>query len=94
MVRELDMGFTVEEVVEGIARLLARLGMAAASVFEGHVVRFRPEADLTIEVARMPEERIRHPILFPRTLLVLRGPEPAIEALERQVLLAFLRVGG
>lgn len=88
------MGFTVEEVVEGIGRLLARLGAPAEGVRDGEAVRFPAPRGIAIEVRPMPEERIRYPILFPRTLLVLRGEDGPIEELYHQVLLTFLRVGG
>jgi hypothetical protein len=88
------MGFTVEEVADGIGRLLARLGADAAKIPSPDGSRFRAPQDVTIDVEPMPEERIKYPILFPRTLLTLRGDPTAVETLRRQILLAFLRVGG
>jgi hypothetical protein len=93
-IAELDMGFAVEEVTGGIARLLARLGADAAKIPSANGSRFRAPDDVTIDVEPMPEERIKYPILLPRTLLTLRGDPTAVETLRRQILLAFLRVGG
>ena len=93
-VTELDMGFTVQEVTDGVARLLNRLGADAATITSPNGARFRGPHDVTIDVGPMPEERIKYPVLFPRTLLALRGDPVAVESLRRQILLAFLRVGG
>ncbi|MBI2962965.1 MAG: hypothetical protein HYY35_04365 [Deltaproteobacteria bacterium] len=92
--RELDMGFTVEEVAQGVERLLAELALGARKLPVGGGWRFDAAPRVTIEIDRMPESRIRHPTLFPRTLLTLRGETPVVEALYRKILLAFLRVGG
>ena len=92
-VTELDMGFTVEEVTAGVGRLLTRLDADAAKTALPNGVRFRaPHA--TIDVESMPEERIKYPVLLPRTLLTLRGDPAAVESLRRHIVLAFLRVGG
>ena len=93
---ELDMGFAVEEVTEGVGRLLSRLGADVTKIPSpsSNGARFRALHDVTIDVQPMPEERINYPVLFPRTLLTLRGDPVAVEALRRQILLAFLRVGG
>ena len=88
------MGFTVEEVTAGIGRLLTRLGADPAKIPSPNGVRFRAPDDVTIDVEPMPEERIQYPVLFPRTRLTLRGDPTAVESLRRQILLAFLRVGG
>jgi len=93
-VTELDMGFTVEEVTAGVARLLTRLGADAAGIPSRNGVCFRGPRDVTIDIGPMPEERIKYPVLFPRTLLTLRGDPVAVESLRRQILFAFLRVGG
>ncbi len=93
-VTELDMGFTVEEVTDGVGRLLVRLGADAAKIPSSSGARFRAPHDVTIDVQPMPEERVDYPTLFPRTLLTLRGDPVAVESLRRQILLAFLRVGG
>jgi hypothetical protein len=88
------MGFTVEEVTDGIGRLFTRLGTDAAKIPSPNGSRFRAPDDVTIDVEPMPEERIKYPVLLPRTLLTLRGDPTAVESLRRQILLAFLRVGG
>ena len=88
------MGFTVEEVMDGIGRLLTRLGADPAKIPSPNGARFRAPNDVTIDVEPMPEERIKYPVLFPRTLLTLRGDPTAVESLRRQILLVFLRVGG
>jgi hypothetical protein len=93
-VTELDMGFTVEEVTDGVARLLTRLGADAADIPSRNGVCFRGPRDVTVDIGPMPEERIKYPVLFPRTLLTLRGDPVAVESLRREILLAFLRVGG
>jgi hypothetical protein len=93
-VTELDMGFTVEEVTDGVGRLLTRLGADAKKIPWSNGTRFRAPHDVTIDIQQMPEERINYPVLFPRTLLTLRGDPVAVESLRRQILLAFLRVGG
>jgi hypothetical protein len=90
---ELDMGFTVEEVTAGVGRLLTRLDAGAAKIPSPKGARFHAP-HVTIDVEPMPEERIKYPVLFPRTLLTLRGDPIAVESLRRQILLAFLRVGG
>jgi hypothetical protein len=91
---ELDMGFGLEEVAEGIERLIVPAGAGGSRQALGSGMRFRAREGVTVDLAPMPEERIRHPIQLPRTVLVLRGPKAAVEALHRRVLHAFLRVGG
>jgi hypothetical protein len=91
---ELDMGFSLEEVASGIERLIAPAGAEWSRQALEPGVRFQAREGTTIDLAAMPEERIRHPIQLPRTLLVLRGPRAAVESLHRRVLYAFLRVGG
>lgn len=88
------MGFTVDEVAAGIERLLKRLGAESHPVREGEGVRFFAPGGVTIEVGPMPEERIHHPVFFPRTLLILRGEEDPVAALYERILHAFWRVGG
>jgi hypothetical protein len=93
-VLELDMGFAVEEVAQGIGRLLQGVGCGPA-VAEGNRVRFAAPEGVTIEIEPMPPDRIHYPtIFFARTLLVIRGGDEAVEAMQRKILLAFLRVGG
>jgi len=91
---ELDMGFGLEEVAEGIERLIAPSGAEGSRQSLGSGLRFHALEGVTLDLAPMPEERIRHPIQLPRTLLVLRGPRAAVEALHRRILHAFLRGGG
>jgi hypothetical protein len=93
-VLELDMGFGLEEVVQGIERLLR--GVAGGEpVAEGNGFRFAAADGVTIEVEPMPPERINYPtIFFARTLVVIRGTDEAVEAMNKKILLAFLRVGG
>src|SRR5262249_22584650 len=93
-VTELDMGFTVEEVTDGVGRLLTRLGGDVTTIPSQNGARLLAPNDVTIEVEPMPEGRIKYPVLFPRTLVTLRGDPAAVESLRRQILLAFLRVGG
>jgi hypothetical protein len=93
-VKELDMGFTAEEVAEGMGRLLGRLGVDGIPTMAGGAARFRGPDGVEIEVRPMPEERIHYPILFPRTLVRLEGGDAAVRSLEQKILLAFLRVGG
>ncbi|MGH7822866.1 MAG: hypothetical protein ACREQ9_24170 [Candidatus Binatia bacterium] len=92
--KELDMGIPRDELLSGMRRLLERLGAAEEPVREGEVTRFRGPGGVAVEIGPMPEERIRYPILFPRTLVVLRGEEQALETLHRQLLVAFLRPTG
>ncbi|MGH7898406.1 MAG: hypothetical protein ACREQQ_10665 [Candidatus Binatia bacterium] len=91
---ELDMGFDVEEVARGIERLVERSG-GGGRIAEGNGFRFLGADGLIIEVKPMPAERIHYPtIFFARTLVVIRGAEEAVEAMNKKILLAFLRVGG
>jgi hypothetical protein len=92
--KELDMGFTVEEIAAGLERLLQRLGGDGTPQRIGNTLRFQAPDGPTVEVSPMPEERIRYPILFPRTLVVLRGEAAAVASLYEQILYAFWRVGG
>lgn len=92
--RELHMGFTVAEVAQGIERLLRELDFGDPKESDESGARFRAPGGVTIDVEPMPRDRIVHPVLFPRTLVTLRGDSGAIAALERKILLAFLRVGG
>jgi hypothetical protein len=91
---ELDMGVPRDEVLAGLGRLLRRLGLDGTPAREGETARFPGPGGITIEVGPMPEERIRYPIVFPRTLVVMRGEESVLEEFRRQVLLAFLRPTG
>lgn len=97
---DLDMGFAVDEIDEGLARLLRRRGLAfeRTAPAPGKVI-FDVSLDggtARIEVGPMPEER-RSPFAFPpRSLLEASGDAPAttIERLRKDILFAFLRVAG
>ena len=88
------MGFTVEELARGVEILLRRLGVEPAIVREGELVMLSGLEGVSVEIAPMPEERIRYPVLFPRTLLRLRGAAGPVEHLNQKILLYFLRVTG
>lgn len=95
MERELDMGFAVAEVVDGLERLLKRLGgNEVRPVREQETTRFDAPGGVTVEVLPMPEERLGNAVWFPRTLVVLRGDEDRISTLYREIVVAFWRVGG
>jgi hypothetical protein len=92
-VLELDMAFGVGEVIRGLERLLGAeqrtspAGEPSAS--------FAAPGGVTIEVRRMPPERMQYPTIFAdRTLVVLRGDHAAVAAMNEKIALAFLRVGG
>jgi hypothetical protein len=88
------MGFTAEEIADGVGRMLERLNADGVKAPSRNGARFRALDGVTIDVEPMPEERIRYPALLPRTLVTLRGDPIAVERLRREILLAFLRVGG
>ena len=92
--KELDLGVPRAEILSGVERLLRRLGVDGTPTPDGEVTRFHGPGDVTIEVGPMPEERIRYPILFPRTLMVLRGAPEALEKIHLAILHAFLRPTG
>ena len=92
--KELDLGIPRAEILSGLERMLRRLGADGTPSRDGEVTRFAGPAGVTVEVGPMPEERIRYPIIFPRTLMVLRGEPDAIEKLHLEVLHAFLRPTG
>ena len=88
------MGFPVEELARGVEVVLRRLGDQPSVTREGEQVILAAADGLRVEIGPMPEERIRYPILFPRTLLRLSGPAGRIEAVNEKILLYFLRVTG
>lgn len=88
------MGFTVDELARGVEVLVRRLGGEDAGRREGELVRFTAPGEVAIEISPMPEERIRHPVLFPRTLLRLAGERAAVDRVNEKILHYFLRGGG
>lgn len=94
VVRELDMGFPVAEVVSGIERAVRTLGGDPATATGDETTVIRAPRGVVAEVSRMPAERTPVPSLFPRTLLVLRGDAEPVRALYDALLLVFLRVTG
>jgi hypothetical protein len=93
-VKELDMGIPRDELIAGMTRLLEKLGANGDVEEDGSVMRFHGPDGITVEVGPMPEDRVRYPILFPRTLVVLRGEGRALDAFYHQFLRAFLRPTG
>ncbi len=97
---DLDMAFAPAEVAAGLERLFTRLGVGwsctarspAEFTFEVH----QPPADRTrITIGPLPPERMTYIGFFPRTLLEAHAENGAdLDALRREILLAFLRVTG
>ena len=88
------MGVPRDEILSGMERLLRRLGLPGENTSEGDLARFRGPEGIEIEVGPMPEGKAPYPILFPRTLVVLRGEDSAVASFHREVLLSFLRPTG
>jgi hypothetical protein len=96
---ELDMAFAPSEVAAGLQRLCVRLGLDWACEHGTEDFHFRVTlpggGQARLSVRPLPQERMTYVGFFPRTLLEARADDgPDLEALRREILLAFLRVTG
>lgn len=88
------MGFPLDEVARGIDRLLERIGGVRDAASTENTLRWHTTGGVTIEAAAVPSESVTHPSFHARTRLILRGEAAPVEKVHRDIVYAFLRVGG
>ncbi len=97
---ELDLAFEPEDVMAGLERLFSARGLRWCRRDGGtrcaeFTIAGLSGGDARVSVAPLPAERMTYPIFFPRTLLQLElEHQGALNAMHRDIILAFMRVMG
>jgi hypothetical protein len=97
---DLDMAFAPADVAAGLERLCHKRGIAwsCSSTVPEHyqlTLTLHDTAAVQIEIRPLPAHRMTYVGAFPRTLLEARAAAGVdLEALRRDIVLAFMRVTG
>jgi hypothetical protein len=87
------MGFAPADVAAGVAEVLVADGRDVVTETDGDRRVFRRGA-VTITVGPLPAERASLALFQPRTLLVVDGDGPEVDAIVAALRVKFLRVTG